>query len=53
MFLINKSDRIFVAGHNGMVANSILKELKKNEYKNIFTPSKKDLNLLSGDEVEN
>ena len=43
---INKKDKIFLAGHNGMVGSSILKKLRENGYKDIITVSKKNLDLL-------
>ena len=43
---INKKDKIFLAGHNGMVGSSILKKLRENGYKDVITISKKNLNLL-------
>ena len=43
--MISKKDRIFVAGHNGMVGSAIVKCLKKNKYKDIITTDKKKLNL--------
>ena len=36
MDLINKSDKIFVAGSSGMVGSAILRELKEQGYENIF-----------------
>ena len=43
---INKKDKIFLAGHKGMVGSSIYKKLIKNGYKNIIVQSRKKLNLL-------
>ena len=43
---LNKTSRIFLAGHNGMVGRAIFKHLKKKNYKNILTKNKKELNLL-------
>ena len=31
---IKKNDKIFIAGHNGLVGSAILRKLKKNGYKN-------------------
>ena len=42
---LNKSSKIFIAGHNGMVGNSILNFFKKKKYTNIFTQDKKQLDL--------
>lgn len=49
---MNKSDWIFVAGHNGLVGNSVLQLLLKNGYKNIITVEKKKLDLRNFQEVE-
>ena len=40
-----KSDKIFVAGQNGMVGSAILNNLKTNGFKNIITKSSKELDL--------
>lgn len=42
---MNTFGKVFVTGHKGMVGTAILKELKKNNYKNILVASKKDLDL--------
>ena len=51
--MISKKDRIFVAGHNGMVGSAIVKCLKKNKYKNIITVNRKKLNLTDFVKVKN
>ena len=51
--LISSSDKIFVAGHNGMVGNSIKKKLKEFSYKNLLIPGRKELDLLDNKSVEN
>ena len=51
MKLINKTDRIFVAGHNGMVGKSILRTLNRNGYGNILTVERKKLDLANEREV--
>ena len=53
MNLIKKTDRIFIAGHNGMVGNSIKKKLKEFSYKNLLIPGRKELDLLNNKLVEN
>ena len=40
------SDRIYVAGHRGMVGSAICRALKKAGYENIVTRSHKELDLL-------
>ena len=41
--MINKNDKIFVAGHNGLVDH--LRSLKK-KFKNIIVKNKRDLDLF-------
>ncbi len=48
---MNKKEKIFLAGHNGMVGSAIFKKLKINGYKNIITRSRKELNLLNQKET--
>ena len=43
---MNKSDRIFVAGHRGMVGAACVRALKKAGYENIVVRSHKELDLL-------
>jgi GDP-L-fucose synthase len=43
--------KIFVAGHQGLVGSAILRELKTKGYENILTVSKKDLDLTHQSEV--
>jgi len=50
--MIGKNDKIFLAGHNGMVGSAILKKLKLRGYKKIITVSKSKLNLLDQKKVE-
>jgi GDP-L-fucose synthase len=49
--MIKKNDKIFVAGHNGLIGSAIVKQLKLKEYKNIITIDKKKLNLLNQRDV--
>ena len=56
---IKHNDKFFVAGANGLAGSSIVRSLKKNNYGNkelggeLFTPSRKDLNLSNLIEVQN
>lgn len=43
--MINKNSKIYVAGHNGMVGSSVIRLLKKKNYKNILTRSREQLDL--------
>lgn len=49
---INKSDNIFLAGHNGLVGSAFKNQLQKDGYKNIFTIDKKNLDLRKEHEVK-
>ena len=51
--MINKNDKIFLAGHKGLVGSAIYRALLKNNYKNIITINKKKLNLLNQQKVFN
>ena len=53
MTLIKKTDKIFVAGHKGMVGNSLIKVLEKNGYKNILTVNKNLVDLRNSNLVYN
>ncbi len=48
---IKKKDKIYVAGHKGLVGSAIVRELKKKGYKNIITASRKELNLIDQKKV--
>ena len=48
-----KKDKIFLAGHNGLVGSAVLRRLKKLNYKNVIVVSKKKLNLLNQNKVFN
>lgn len=45
--MLNKNSKIFIAGHNGMVGSALVRILKNKNYKNIYTISKKNLNLAN------
>ena len=51
--VFNKSSKIYIAGHNGMVGSSILRVLKNYGYKNIIVRSKTQLNLLDQNKTYN
>jgi len=53
MSLINKNDKIFIAGHKGMVGSSIKRNLEKNGYVNLITIERDKLNLLDSSKVNN
>ena len=45
MKLLNSNDKIFIAGHNGMVGKAICRALRKNLYLNLITINKSELDL--------
>ncbi len=59
MSKISLNDRIFIAGASGMAGNAIKKTLLKKGYGRkdhsglLFTPTRKELNLLDNNEVKN
>ena len=50
---MKKKDRIFLAGHKGLVGSAVLRKIKKLNYKNIILANKKELNLLDQSKVFN
>ena len=49
--LINKNDKIYVAGHKGMVGNAIVKNLQKNGFNNLLLVNRKQLDLKNREKV--
>jgi len=45
--------KILVTGSNGLVGNAIVKSLKKNNFENLLTPSRNELDLESIEKVSN
>ena len=43
--MINLSSKIYVAGHNGLVGSAIVRQLKRNGYRNIIVANRKKLDL--------
>ncbi len=44
---MNKSDKIYVAGHNGMVGSAIVRQLKSNGFNNLLVRTSKELDLTN------
>lgn len=42
---MDNNSKIFVAGHNGLVGSALIRELKRQDYTNIITVDKSELNL--------
>jgi GDP-L-fucose synthase len=50
--LVNESDRIFVAGHTGLVGSAICRRLATGGYRNVITRTRAELDLTSLSAVE-
>jgi len=50
---MNKSDKIYVAGHRGMVGSSIVRALQGDGYTNIVTRTRSELDLMDTKAVDN
>ena len=51
--LIKKIDKIYVAGHNGMVGKALVNKLKSENYKNLLTVDRNKLDLTDINAVKN
>ena len=50
---MNKNDKIYIAGHTGLVGSAILQKLKTEGYENIITRTHNELDLINQNAVEN
>lgn len=48
---MEKHDKIYIAGHNGMVGSSIVRKLLREGFTNLITRSSKELNLINQADV--
>lgn len=48
---MKKEDKIYIAGHNGMVGSSIVRKLEQEGFSNLITRSSKELNLINQADV--
>ena len=51
--MLNKSSKIFIAGHKGMIGSAILRKLKSLNYSNIHFKTRKELDLTNQKKVLN
>src|SRR5258708_15662788 len=49
--MMTKHDRIFIAGHRGMVGSAIVRKLRERGYTNLITRTRSELNLVQQAEV--
>ena len=49
---MNKTDKIYIAGHNGMVGSAIIRELKSEGYENLITKRSNELDLRNQNAVK-
>jgi len=50
--MINKSSKIYISGHTGLVGSAVLRRLKKDGYRNILLADHKSLDLTRQQETE-
>ena len=50
--VIDKTARIYVAGHRGMVGSAIWRELERRDFRNLVGKTRQELDLLDGAAVE-
>src|SRR3979490_1150569 len=50
---MSKHDRIFLAGHRGMVGSAIVRKLQERGYTNLITRTRTELNLVQQADVRN
>ena len=50
--VMEKDEKIYVAGHRGMVGSAIVRELERQGYTNLITRTHKELDLTRQDQVE-
>ena len=52
MGYVSKENKIFIAGHRGMVGSAITRNLKNSGYLNLLTAKRKDLDLTDTESVK-
>lgn len=52
-YKVKKTDKVIIFGHKGLIGSALLKELNRRKYKKILSVSKKKLNLLDQNKVNN
>jgi GDP-L-fucose synthase len=49
---VNKSSKIYIAGHNGMVGSAIYRLLVNNEYDSVIVKNRQELDLMNQSQVD-
>lgn len=49
---VEKSDKIFIAGHRGLVGSSLVRKLKQEGFANLLTRNRAELDLRNGSDVD-
>jgi len=49
---MNKNNKVYIAGHRGLVGSAIVRNLKNKGYENILTRTSKEVNLTKADQVD-
>ena len=52
-FNLNKDQKIYVAGHSGLIGSAFIRYFKANGYNNVITTSRKELDLTSPESTNN
>ena len=50
---MNLNDKIYIAGHRGLVGSAVLRNLESKGFNNLLTKSHKDLDLTNQTKVKN
>ena len=52
-FKLNQNTKIYIAGHSGLIGSAFLRYFEAENYKNIITRDRRDLDLLSKEDTYN
>ena len=50
---MNHNDKIYIAGHSGLVGSAIIRELEAQGFNNLLVRTHKELNLINQSQVKN